>query len=288
MDFQSIALPTELRRQPYKDGKSIKIFKKQSFFRYCFKVYDLYLCPALNLIIDIGNTSTKVAIFDNKNIIEETTDKLENIAKKIQKINETQQIKHCIISSVVSDTGAFLAACQKHFPTILLSSETPIPISNLYQTPKTLGNDRVACAVALHTQFQNENSLSIDLGTCIKYDFIDENGIYQGGAISPGMQMRFKSLNTFTNQLPLVQPADFNNYIGKTTETSILSGVINGIKSEINGVIAQYNADYGQLKVVITGGDHKYFEKGLKNITFADSLWVLKGLNEILEYNTKN
>ncbi|MBL4625623.1 MAG: type III pantothenate kinase [Flavobacteriales bacterium] len=242
----------------------------------------------MNLIIDIGNTSAKLAVFDNGEIIEKTADRLETIANKIQTIHQTYSIQGCIVSSVVEDTKTFITACQKHFPTIVLSPETSIPISNKYNTPKTLGNDRLACAVASSSKYKNQNTLSIDLGTCIKYDFIDEQNNYQGGAISPGMQMRFNSLNTFTSQLPLVRPNVLTNYIGKSTKLSILSGVQNGIEAEINGVIAQYKNQYGQLNVIITGGDHKYFEKGLKNITFADPSLVLRGLNEILEYNTKN
>ena len=242
----------------------------------------------MNLIVDIGNTSTKVAIFDNQKIIEEYANELNIVAEKIQTLQQAHPIKKCIISSVVANTDAFVAACQKHFDTILLSHETLIPISNNYNTPNTLGNDRLACAVASSVKYKNQNTLSIDIGTCIKYDFIDHQNNYQGGAISPGMHMRFKSLNTFTSQLPLVPPTILDNYIGKSTESSILSGVQNGILAEINGTISQYRSEYSQLNVIITGGDYKYFEKGLKNITFAIPYLVLIGLNEILEYNTKN
>ncbi|MBL4652158.1 MAG: type III pantothenate kinase [Flavobacteriales bacterium] len=242
----------------------------------------------MNLIIDIGNTSTKVAVFDNGKIIEESANELNIVAEKIQTLRQVHSIKKCIISSVVDNTGAFFSACQKHFKTILLSHGTTIPISNNYATPQTLGNDRISCAVGSSIKYKNQNTLSIDMGTCIKYDFIDNQNNYQGGAISPGVQMRFKSLNTFTSQLPLVRSTSLDNYIGKNTESSIASGVMNGILNEINGVISQYKSEYTQLNVIITGGDYKYFEKGLKNITFADPYLVLKGLNEILEYNTKN
>jgi type III pantothenate kinase len=242
----------------------------------------------LNLIIDIGNTATKIAIFDGVKIIQESTNQIELVTQKIESLVENYHITNCIISSVISDIDSVSAACKEQFHTIVLSPQIPIPISNQYSTPETLGNDRLACVVAASAAYKNQNTLCIDLGTCIKYDFIDQQNKYQGGAISPGMHMRFKALNTFTSQLPLVQPGKLTDNIGKSTETSILSGVQNGITSEINSVTSQYRTQFNPLNVIITGGDHKYFEKGLKNITFADPYLVLRGLNEILEYNTKN
>ena len=133
--------------------------------------------------------------------------------------------------------------------------------------------------------------LSVDAGTCIKYDFVNAQNQYLGGGISPGIEMRFKSLNQFTDRLPLISYKHFDKLIGDNTEDSILSGVMNGVVQEVKGIIQRYEQQYPDIKVVFTGGYLKFFEKsfsiGTKGKTniFADSFLVLKGLNEILNFN---
>ncbi len=242
----------------------------------------------MKLIIDIGNTKTKIALFNSDKIVSTYSNTLNHILPKIQQLAESNTIYSCIISSVTTESTELIDYCKTQFNTIVLTSKTRIPIRNNYQSPMTLGNDRLACAVAINTMYKSQHSLSIDFGTCIKYDFVNLDSTYLGGAISPGLLMRYQALNTFTNQLPLLQPDELIDFIGNDTKSSLISGVQHGILAEVNGVIDSYIERFGKLNVIITGGDYKYFDKGLKNITFADPYIVLKGLNEILEFNTKN
>jgi type III pantothenate kinase len=192
-----------------------------------------------------------------------------------------------MISNVINDNHIITVAIKKKFPYIFLNAGTPIPIKNQYKTPETLGNDRLANAVGATIIFPEKNVLIIDMGTCIKYDFIDKNKNYHGGAISPGLEMRFKSLDKFTDQLPLIEPSENFSLTGRSTEESILSGVQNGIIFEINGMIDQYKKKHDELKVIITGGDHAFFANHLKSSIFAAPNLTLQGLNEILEYNVR-
>jgi type III pantothenate kinase len=165
---------------------------------------------------------------------------------------------------------------------------TPLPIKNNYATPKSLGKDRLAAAVGAWSLFPNQNSLSIDVGTAIKFDLINQASEYIGGSISPGISLRFQSLHNFTAKLPLVQYKNSHPLIGFDTETSILSGVLNGINSEIDGLIELYKVQYPDLKIILSGGDSIYFENNLKSNIFAVSNLVQIGLNEILIFNETN
>ena len=168
-----------------------------------------------------------------------------------------------------------------------MDGHTKIPLQNTYKTPESLGRDRIALAVGANQLFPTNNTLVIDAGTCITYDFIDEKNNYLGGAISPGLQIRLNALHTFTEKLPLVTIKNGSELIGKTTEMSILSGVINGATAEVDGIIDRYKEQFGNLKTVLTGGDANYFVKTLKNNIFANSKVLLNGLNTILNYNAK-
>ena len=160
-----------------------------------------------------------------------------------------------------------------------------MPFNNLYKTPNTLGVDRIALVAAAVKQFPNTNVLIIDAGTCITFDFVDVNASYLGGAISPGIKMRYKALNKFTANLPLIDALELHDFIGKNTEESIISGVLNGVKNEINGIIEDYYLKYLDLTVVLTGGDTNFLSKQLKSSIFANQNFLLQGLNEILKFN---
>jgi type III pantothenate kinase len=164
---------------------------------------------------------------------------------------------------------------------------TILPINNSYQTPGTLGKDRIAAVVGASSLFPGEDLLIIDAGTCITFDFINAQKEYFGGAISPGINLRFNCLHNFTGNLPLVHPVAETKLIGDSTESSLLSGVINGIREEVDGIINRYKLSFPKLKVVFTGGDIKYFDKYLKNNIFAVENLVLLGLKDILHYNVK-
>ena len=188
-----------------------------------------------------------------------------------------------ILSTVAKDSPEFVKILSETAPLVILDENTPLPIKNLYETPATLGKDRLAAAAGAHALFPGKNVLSIDAGTCITYDFLTKDGEYLGGGISPGIRMRFQAMNAFTGKLPLVEPTDFTGLIGKTTAESLLSGVINGVCEEIKGLIARYIEQYEDLTAVITGGDHEYLHNKLKINIFAVPDLVLLGLNEILD-----
>jgi type III pantothenate kinase len=239
----------------------------------------------MNLVLDFGNTLIKRAIFKNAELIDYSTS--ESIAIDHFPTIVPQKIDAAILSSVINYPD-FIHEQLKQIPHfIVLDKTTPIPIKNKYKTPATLGNDRLACAVGANNAFPDQNVLIVDAGTCIKYDFVTANNEYWGGGISPGILMRFKALHHFTDKLPLVTWQTYDELIGTSTEASILSGVLNGALAEVNGIIARYKSHYNQLNVVVTGGDHSFFEKVLKNSIFADPFLSLKGLNIILEYNVK-
>jgi type III pantothenate kinase len=237
------------------------------------------------LIIDIGNTLQKLAVFEGKTMLfKETFDKLkpDSLTGFIAQHGPFDGI---IQSSVIIHTRQLeeiLAAAGRF---ILLTDQTPLPFRNLYRTPKTLGKDRIAAVAGARTLFPGRNCLVIDAGTCITYDLITAEGTYLGGGISPGIRMRFKALHTFTGKLPLIEQEEFDDLIGQTTQESILSGVYNGITGEITHLAGRYHEKFGDLAVVITGGDHHFLHNKLKISIFAAPDLVLLGLNEILDYN---
>ena len=239
----------------------------------------------MNLIIDIGNSGAKIAIFNEGEIVE-TFHCSNHSLDRLSTLHSRYPIQKGMLSSVVSLNNTIRQQLNEMpFPVIELNHQTPIPITNLYETPQTLGMDRLAAVVAAHYLKPGHAILVIDAGTCITYDFLDKAGNYHGGSISPGMNMRFKALHEYTDKLPEISPLGANPLYGKTTETAIRSGVIHGIEYEISGYIEQQQKKYPELLVFLTGGDDFSFETKLKSIIFADRFLVLKGLNRILEYN---
>ncbi|HWB64622.1 MAG TPA: type III pantothenate kinase [Chitinophagales bacterium] len=236
----------------------------------------------MNLAIDIGNTNVKAGLF-----VKEELREVVNGTADIERLLNEQKIKHCIISKTGAgyEVEALLENHKTH--TLTLSHQLKLPIKILYKTPETLGPDRIAASVAAKAQFGGEPVLKIDFGTCITFDFITKENEYTGGAISPGMMMRFKALHNYTSKLPLIDPMQFKNFelTGTDTATSILSGVVNGIKAEVEGIIKEYEQRFGSLKIVATGGDAGFFVTLLKSEIFARPYLVLEGLNLILKYN---
>ena len=238
----------------------------------------------MNLIIDIGNTLVKLAVFEQDRMIDFKIEEEIN-DEKINQFISNHTLKKVIISSV-RDNEEY--EVLKKYNLLTLSHTTPLPLKNCYQTPQTLGLDRLAAVVASAIQFPDNDVLTIDMGTCITFDFLSAKKEYLGGSISPGFEMRFKALHHFTGKLPLIEyKKNQNNIIGDSTVSSIISGVYNGVKNETEGAIQQYITEYPNLKIVVTGGDEKRFDLEPKNRIFADEFLVLKGLNEILNYNDK-
>ena len=244
----------------------------------------------MNLVIDLGNTYSKIAVCDGTEIIESViTEKISN--KEIGYfISGYKNLKGAIISSVVNHSRELIDYLDGSFDTFLeLTSTTPLPLVNLYKTPETLGYDRIAAVTGAHTIFPGKNVLVIDAGTAITFDMVTAAGEYIGGNISPGLHMRFKALHKFTSRLPHLSPEeDAVKLLGKTTDEAIVSGVVNGLTYEIKGYISAISEKYKNLRVVLTGGDANSFDKRLKNSIFVVSHLNLIGLNRILDYNAHN
>ncbi len=240
------------------------------------------------LIIDVGNTRVKVAVTETDTVEEVFVFKKTKLIPELKKITSKYSISSSIVSSVARFSEEEQQEIKKLLNPIFLNSETKVPFKNNYKTPKTLGVDRVALASAAVKKYPNTNVLVLDAGTCITYDFITKDGEYLGGAISPGIQMRYKALHTFTAKLPLLEPSELQNFIGVDTNSSIHSGVVNGISNEIDGIIKQYQKKYRDLTVVLTGGDTYFLSKQLKSVIFAHPNFVLEGLHTILIHNLAN
>ena len=241
----------------------------------------------MNLIIDIGNSFVKLAVFQKNELkVKKTTspEKAKTELKKIQK--SYPELAKAIISSVGHDHEDLISILKDDLKVVNLDSKTKIPFINKYATPKTLGVDRIALVSGAAMTYPKNNVLIIDAGSCITFDFLNTKNKYLGGAISPGLNLRYQSLNNFTANLPLLKIKGPKKLIGNSTAESIHSGVVNGVIFEIEGVIESYKVKYDDLTVILTGGDADFLAKRLKNGIFANSNCLLEGLNHILEFNS--
>lgn len=237
-----------------------------------------------HLVIDAGNTRFKIAVFSGEELIRKETLGILSITI-LEELIATYNPVSSIVSSVVHLDNEIVQFLKLLPNIILLNEYTAIPIKNQYKTPKTLGRDRLANGVAATNLFPGVPALIIDAGTCLKFDFIDQNAVYHGGAISPGLQMRYEALHHFTDMLPLLTPATNADLIGNSTASSIHSGVINGMLAEINGIAEEYGKEHAKLQLILTGGDFRYFLNHIKKPIFADPELTVKGLRFILLYN---
>ena len=241
----------------------------------------------MNLIVDIGNTYIKLAVFEGDTLNFKKIIKSEFFLDEVnQLLKKNPFIKKAIVSSVGKSKKDDISYLKKKLHVLELNSNTPLPFINKYDTPNSLGIDRLALVCASVFQFPNNNVLILDAGTCITYDFVTDKNEYLGGAISPGIQLRYKSLHTFTANLPLLQTEVPENIIGNSTSNSIHSGVVYGVLNEIDGVIDTYKQKYSDLTVILTGGDANFLSKQLKSSIFANSNFLLEGLNTILQFNS--
>lgn len=241
----------------------------------------------MNLIIDIGNTYTKLAVFELDKMQEKVVVETVDILKKIKKIKKKyREIEKAILSSVGKINENDFKFLKKEFKLEVLNHKTKVPFKNLYSTPETLGIDRIALVCASVEKYPDRNVLIIDAGTCITFDFINSKNEYLGGAISPGINMRYKALHNQTANLPLLDIEVPKSIIGISTNTAIHSGVINGVLNEIEGNVNVYREKYPDLTVILTGGNTKMLSKQLKSSIFANSNFLLEGLNFILQYNS--
>jgi type III pantothenate kinase len=243
----------------------------------------------MNLIIDIGNSFIKAAVFEADHLVRQEQF-LPGELKVLESVfSDFPFLKNGILSVVgrpekkMSDL-----LMSKLDKLILLDENTSVPVANKYETGETLGKDRLAAVVGANYLFPGKNILVLDAGTAITYDFITSEGQYEGGSISPGLYMRFKALHEFTNNLPLLEPHDEFTFPAKTTDNAIITGVQLGMIKEIEGIIHLHEKQYPQLKIVLTGGDAIFFDKNLKNSIFVDLNLVQRGLNRILTYDAEN
>jgi type III pantothenate kinase len=243
----------------------------------------------MNLIIDIGNTGIKLAVFDSKNSLKlfERTDHT-NVLKKLEKFIQKYPVHYLMISQVGQPIAGLEDFLQKQNITFwYLNAHLKLPFEVAYKTPESIGADRLGLVAGAIWHTPHQNQLIIDAGSCVTYDFVDQKNVYHGGAISPGLPLRFKSLHDYTAKLPLLKPVDqFVKLIGNDTKSSIESGVINGLVAEIEGVSVKYNLKFKDLTVYLTGGDEKLLDRYIKNKIFVSSKFLLlEGINFILNLN---
>ncbi len=239
----------------------------------------------MNFVIDAGNTLTKLALFQGREMVAFVSFAGVDVMQIRQFCESNAPVKSVIVSTVKeypSEVDSFL---RKSYQTVFFNHHTAVPVINKYSSPETLGKDRLAGVVGARFLVPGCDILVIDSGTAITYDLITAAGEYLGGGISPGLSMRYKALHTFTNRLPLLDYYDDAQLIGDDTSSSIHSGVLNGALAEMEGIIKSYQILYPGLKIILTGGDHNYFDKRLKIKTFAAPNLVLEGLNLILDFN---
>lgn len=241
----------------------------------------------MNLIVDQGNSFAKIALFDEEKLYRTITVEApdsETVTRFISGFN----IDGVILSSVKrinSENLRFLKSVSGRF--IELDHTCRLPFRIAYQTPQTLGKDRIAAVAGAWFDSPGNDILVIDAGTAVTYDFISADAVYHGGNIAPGLSMRLRALNHFTDRLPLIDAAGEVPLTGYNTETAIRSGAALGIAFEISGYIDKLKETTPDLLVFLTGGDTFYFDRLLKRAIFADEFLVLKGLNRILLYNAE-
>jgi type III pantothenate kinase len=239
----------------------------------------------MELVLDFGNTGKKIALYQEGKMVllqqhpEISVDIIRDFVEK------NKGIGYSILSSVVEHPAGIDDFLKASFPSWILDSHTPLPVPGLEKAPEALGKDRLAAAVAGSAMFPGQHVLVINTGTAITYDVVSPEGDYLGGAISPGMALRFKALNTFTGKLPLIEYRESVPLLGNDTENSILSGVVNGIAGEMGSYAGLCIEKFPSINIILSGGDLNYFAKRLKINIFAVSNIVLTGLHQILLFN---
>lgn len=241
----------------------------------------------MNLIIDQGNTITKIAVFDKNVILEKFLFSELNI-ETLSELQNNYDIRYVIMSTVRNNGEETEMFLKQIFPIVYrLNHNTILPFEIAYKTPSTLGADRIAAVAGALAEIKDKPLIVIDAGTAITYDFVDDKKIYRGGNIAPGINMRFRSLNEFTGKLPLVEKEGDIPQYGDTTITALRCGVVKGVVYEIVGFINDVKEKYPEVFVFLTGGDSFFLAKNIKYPTFVDENLVLKGLNRILNYNVE-
>ncbi len=241
----------------------------------------------MNLIIDIGNSRVKVAVMDHHTVVEE--DATDDYSPEVIKtLAQKYDISRSIVSSTrgaQSDVVESVRSIVGH--SMLFDSSVRVPMAIQYSTPSSLGRDRLAAAVGAREMFGERDMLIVDFGTAITIDLVSRSGGFEGGAISPGVMLRFRALHDFTASLPLCDPTHRVVDVARSTTEAIESGVMNGVCYEIEGYISRFSQKYDELSIIFVGGDAKFFEKRIKNTIFVNRELLFRGLNRILDYNAE-
>jgi len=236
-----------------------------------------------HLVVDIGNSYIKVAVFEDGRAVWMSRQSEFSI-EELKILGARFPIKAAIYASVRAENPDFIQHLNQEYHLIHMNTAMELPLDMLYRTPETLGVDRLAAAMGARALFPGRNVIVIDMGTCIKYDFVDHTGQYHGGNIAPGMQMRFESMHTMTGKLPLVGKKYNREILGKTTEEALQNGVVWGIKLEIEGFIKTLTDIWDNITVILSGGDSKYFGDIIESRIFVHPDLVLTGLDETLRF----
>ena len=241
------------------------------------------------LTVDVGNTRIKSAVFENDKLIEIFIFDIQNLQEKILFIlKKYAKVNVLVVASVGKLAQDAFSFVENMIKVEWITQNSLFPFDNKYETPSTLGIDRMILASGAVLQFPNQNRLIIDAGTCITYDFINDQDEYIGGAISLGLRLRYQALHNYTAKLPLLDTNYPTYYIGNSTAESLHSGTVNGLCYEIEGFISRYEADYSKFTIILTGGDALFLAKRLKNTIFANSNFLLESLNLTYQYKIKN
>lgn len=246
-------------------------------------IAELCSFDTMNLAIDIGNSRVKTGLFIDNKLVKNAVYNSFNLITLKAIFRENPGIEHSILCSVTTYPVALKKFLSSHSHFIELSSEMPVPVKIAYKTPETLGMDRLAAVCGANKLYRGKNALVVNAGTCVTYDFIDNKNTYRGGSISPGLDMRYQALHTFTGKLPLIAPdMKYKKLVGASTEECIKSGVQLGMASEIDGIIKEYQLKYSNLTIILTGGSMPWLLKSLKSKIKPEPFLVLTGLNVIL------
>jgi type III pantothenate kinase len=261
--------------------------------KHFFKKMNSYLCKIkiriMILTVDVGNTRIKAAVFEGSILLEQFVFIKKELRKNIENIlNKFKNTTDLVVASVGTIEKESFLGFNSQLNVRFLTHNDPFPFVNNYETPQTLGIDRMVLASGATLQFPNQNRLVIDAGTCVTYDFIDQNDTYRGGAISAGLRLRYELLHNYTSKLPLLELEKPKHFIGASTSQSIHSGIVNGLVYEIDGFIDEYRRLSSNFIIILTGGDTEFLAKRLKNTIFANSNFLLESLNQTFQYKINN
>jgi type III pantothenate kinase len=241
------------------------------------------------LAIDIGNTRIKGAVFEHNTIVDHFYFPPEELEINLNSIaNRHPDCKDVVVTNVGNLSKEAFCHVAKSFQCHFITHQSRFPFNNKYSTPETLGIDRMILASGAVLEYPNRNRLVIDAGTCVTYDWVDSDDNYLGGAISPGIRLRYEALHRQTAKLPMLELKYPDHFIGNSTSEAIHSGVLQGLLFEIEGFISQYQENCSNIIIILTGGDADFLAKRLKNTIFANSNFLLESLNRTFQYQINN